>query len=338
MLRLRAEVDARDVVLDLEVRDGETVAVLGPNGAGKSTLLELVAGLLRADRGSAELDGVPLFDAERRWHLPPHRRRIALLTQQPSLFPHLSVLGNVRFGAHSGGLRGAAADADALALLDAVGAAALAGVSAAEVSGGEAQRIALARALAARPRLVLLDEPLSALDAAAAPAIRRMLRWALADRSAVLVTHDPVDAWTLADRVLVLEAGRVVEAGATARVLGHPGSAFAAELVGLSLLHGTSTITGIRLADGRELPVSAGVAAGRAVVATVRPSGVRIVREGGIRARVTALEARGEVLRVRTDLVAADTPPEWAGWIDEGAEVLLEIDPAAVHVREKTVQ
>ncbi|MBI5160553.1 MAG: ABC transporter ATP-binding protein [Micrococcales bacterium] len=334
---MHAEVDARRTVLDLELAEGQTVAVLGPNGAGKSTLLAVIAGLLVPDRGRVRLGGVVLTDVERRIRMPPHRRRIALLAQQPALFPHLSVLGNVMFAARSAGVRGPAARTDARRRLEEVGAGALADARATEVSGGEAQRIALARALAADPRLLLLDEPLSALDAGAAPPVRRVLRTVLAGRSAVLVTHDPLDAWALADRVVVLESGRVVETGSTDAVLRHPRSAFAAELVGLSIVRGIRTAPGIRVPDGREVPAApaAPAAIGAAAVAPVRPSGVRVAGPAeGVPAIITALEPRGDVLRIRTDLVAADAPPWAAGELREGDRIGLEIDPGAVDVRE----
>lgn len=334
MLELHAELDARAAVLDLRVGDGETVAVLGPNGAGKSTLLGLIAGLLRADRGRAVLDGEVLFDTERGIRMPAHRRRTALLDQQPTLFPHLGVLGNVLFAARSAGLRGPAAEAEARQQLAAVGAGDLAASRATEVSGGQGQRIALARALAASPRLLLLDEPLSSLDVAVAPPIRRMLRTVLAERSAVLVTHDPLDAWALADRVVVLENGRVAEEGTTDAVLRHPRSAFGARLTGLSVIEGTRTASGVLMPDGREVPAAPGVAGAR-VVATVRPSGVRVAGPAeGVAARILALEPRGDVLRVRTDLVAADAPPWRAADLAEGDTVGLVIDPTAVEVRE----
>ena len=220
---LDLHVAERDVTLHLEVAAGETVAVLGPNGAGKSTLLGVIAGLVRPDSGRAELNGSVLFDlpatGDRRsvWR-PPHQRSVSLLAQDALLFPHLSVLENVAFGPRSAGARASQARETATGWLREVDAEELAGRRPAELSGGQAQRIAVARALASDPGLLLLDEPLAALDIAVAPAVRRMLRRVLADRSAVIVTHDVLDAYTLADRVVIVENGRIVDEGTPAEV------------------------------------------------------------------------------------------------------------------------
>lgn len=337
-LVLSAGVEARDAVLDLEVGDGETVAVLGPNGAGKSTLLGLAAGLVAPDRGAATLDGAVLFDTSTGVRIPPHRRRIALLDQRPALFPHLRVLGNVMFGARAAG-RGERR-ARAAAWLAEVEAGELAGRRPTELSGGQAQRVALARALAAEPRVVLLDEPLAALDAAVAPPLRRMLRRVLADRSAVIVTHDVLDAWMLADRVMVVEGGRVVASGDTDEVLRNPRTTFSAELVGLGLVRGRRTGRGLRLPDGREIPAAPADAAaesdappGSAVRAAIDPAEVRVGGSGGIPARILALEPRGPVVRVRTDLVPADVHPSVAADLVEDSATTLSIPPSAVRLR-----
>lgn len=228
---------ARRVHLALAVGEGETVAVMGPNGAGKSTLFGLCAGLLRPDTGHVALAGRVLADARGTW-VPPHRRGVALLAQEPLLFPHLTVLENVAFAPRAAGASRSGARAAAERWLGEVDAAQLAGRRPAELSGGQAQRVAIARALAAEPRVLLLDEPFAALDVAAAPALRRLLRRVLAERTALVVTHEPLDAHLLADRVVVLEAGRVAESGPTAELLDRPRSRFAAGLAGLNFLPG----------------------------------------------------------------------------------------------------
>ncbi|HEY0949433.1 sulfate/molybdate ABC transporter ATP-binding protein, partial [Nocardioides sp.] len=235
-LELRAIVAARGVDVAFDVAAGETVALLGPNGAGKSTVLSVAAGLLRPDRGEVRLDGRELT-GERRF-VPPHDRRVALLAQDPLLFPHLSVLENVAFGPRSRGAGRRESHAAARRWLEEVDAADLADRRPAEVSGGQAQRIAVARALAADPRLLLLDEPMAALDVAVAPALRQTLRRVLAERTVVLVTHDVLDALLLADRVVVLDEGRVVEQGPSAEVLARPRSPFAARIAGLNMVTG----------------------------------------------------------------------------------------------------
>ena len=233
---------ARDVALGLEVAAGETVAVVGPNGAGKSTLLDAIAGVIRPDSGRCELDGTVLFDLpaggpHARW-TPPHRRGVSLLAQEALLFPHLTVLENVAFGPRSSGASRVRSREVAHAWLREVDADDLAGRHPAELSGGQAQRIAVARALATDPALLLLDEPLAALDVSVAPAVRRMLRRVLAERSALIITHDVLDAFTLADRVVVVEGGRIVDEGSPAEVFDRPRTPFAAELSGVNLLTG----------------------------------------------------------------------------------------------------
>ena len=319
-LRLSATLADRDFTVDLQVGTGETVAVLGPNGAGKSTLLNILAGLVHPDSGRAELDGTRLFDLDDRGRLwtPPHSRGVSTLAQDADLFPHLSVLENVAFGARSKGIRKAEAHRIALHWLGEVDAVALASRRPAELSGGQAQRIAIARALASDPKLLLLDEPLAALDIAVAPAIRRTLLRVLRDRTAIIVTHDILDALTLADRVVVLAHGHIIEEGPTRETLERPRTVFAADLAGLNLL------TGIRSPDGMTTDagvaivstVATGAPTGSRVAATIRPAAVRVSFEhlpsGGpnrIIAPILDLEPRGDIIRVRSDIISADLTP-----------------------------
>jgi molybdate transport system ATP-binding protein len=284
-LTLDARVAARGADLSITVEAGETVAVLGSNGAGKSTMLGLLAGLIRADDGSAVLDGVTLFGPGI-W-VPPHRRGVSLLAQEALLFPHLSVLENVAFGPRSAGVPRQAARTTAERWLREVDAMEFAARKPGQLSGGQAQRIAVARALATDPQLLLLDEPMSALDVTVVPAIRGMLRRVLADRTAIIVTHDVVDAFTLADRVLVMDGGRIVDSGPTRQVLEHPRTAFAAALVGLNLL------------DDGSLVAPASI-----LVSTERPVAGRMM-EGA----VESIETRGDLVRVRIGELAADVTP-----------------------------
>ncbi len=211
-LAVTARLAARDVDLSLSVPPGATVAVTGHNGAGKSTLFAVLAGLLVPDTGRCTLGGTVLFDLDAtgrgRW-VPPHERGIALMAQEPLLFPHLSVLENVAFGPRSRGAGRARSRAAARHWLAEVGAGQFADRRPAQLSGGQAQRVAIARALAAEPRLLLLDEPFSALDAAARPLVRELLVRVLAGRTALVISHDPGDAAALAEHVVVLEHGRV---------------------------------------------------------------------------------------------------------------------------------
>ncbi len=278
-LDFAATLAARDFDVSFSVADGETVAVLGPNGAGKSTMLGLLAGLLRADTGQATLDGTALFGR------PTYRRRVSLLAQEALLFPHLSVLENVAFGARSTGARRSVARSRARHWLEQVDAAEFASRRPAQLSGGQAQRIAVARALATDPRLLLLDEPMAALDVTVVPALRGLLKRVLSDRTAIIVTHDVVDAFTLADRVLVIDGGRLVDSGPTREVLEHPRTPFAAALVGLNLLP-----------DGSVVAPS-----------TVSVSTTPVA--DAIAGTVESIETRGDLVRVRVGDLAADLTP-----------------------------
>ncbi|MGH3350698.1 MAG: sulfate/molybdate ABC transporter ATP-binding protein [Nocardioides sp.] len=225
VLHLRAVIAERGIDVTLDVAAGETVALTGPNGAGKSSLLGVIAGLLRPDTGEVRLGDRDLDGT------PPHARGVALLAQDPLLFPHMSVLANVAFAPRARGVRRHEAHELAARQLTQVGSEALAKRKPSQISGGQAQRVAVARALAADPELLLLDEPMASLDVDVRPALRETLRTALADRTAIIVTHDAADARALADRVVVIEDGHIVEDGPAAQVLDHPQSAFAVRLV-----------------------------------------------------------------------------------------------------------
>lgn len=344
---MQATVGARGFDVGLDLAPGETVAVLGPNGAGKSTLLNVIAGLLRPDSGRAEIDGKVLFDLDggaATWTAPHHRGTV-LLAQEPLLFPHLSALENVAFGPRSAGIARTAARESARQWLAAVDAGGLEARRPAELSGGQAQRVAVARALAANPEVLLLDEPMAALDIHAAPLLRRLLKKVLAGRRAIIITHDILDALMLADRVIVLEAGRITEQGPTRQVLERPRSRFAAGLAGLNLIPGSLTATGIRTAAGLEVaghqdeqvfpdaadlsgisgqpaiagqPVIGGKpgATGKPGVAAFPPSAVSVFltdAHGSPRnsfpVTVTDLEQHGDQIRVRAGGMSADITP-----------------------------
>jgi molybdate transport system ATP-binding protein len=262
------------VAAEFEVGDSEVLALLGPNGAGKSTLVRVLAGLLRADAGRVAVDGIRWDDGE--FHLPPHQRSVGMVFQDALLFPHLSVADNVAFGLRTRGEGRTPARARAAHWLSRVGLDGLGDRRPRELSGGQAQRAALARALAVDPALLLLDEPLSALDARTRLTVRAELRRHLADfpGSTVLVTHDPVDAMALADRVVVVEDGAIVQAGTPADVARHPRTDYVARLVGLSLLPGTGDGRTIRLDDGGVVAVAEEVSG--PVFAAVRPESVAL--------------------------------------------------------------
>jgi molybdate transport system ATP-binding protein len=318
-----AAVAERGFDVALRVGPGETVAVMGPNGAGKSTLLSVIAGLHRPDSGRAELSGKTLFDlspARSTW-LPPHRRGTALLAQEPLLFPHLNALENVAFGPRSTGASRQQANSQAARWLAEVEAQDLHERRPAELSGGQAQRVAVARALAADPALLLLDEPMAALDIHSAPLLRRLLKRVLADRPAIIITHDVLDALILADRVVILERGRVSEEGPTREVLERPRSTFAAGLAGLNLIPGSLTADGLTTADGQTIsghvedPGPAGEE-DLAAVAVFPPSAVSVFLDDAhgsprnyFQVAITDLEPHGDLIRVRAGSLAADITP-----------------------------
>jgi molybdate transport system ATP-binding protein len=217
---------------DLTVEHGETVALVGPSGAGKTTVLRVVAGLLRPADGLVELDDAVLLDTTRRIDVPPERRRVGYLFQEYALFPHLDVRRNVRFGARR------AADVDPL--LERFGIEKLADARVRELSGGERQRVALARALARDPALLLLDEPLSALDAHTRAGVRAELRELLDDLQlpTIVVTHDFEDAATLAHRVGVISDGQILQLDSPTDLVALPRDAFVASFTGATVLPG----------------------------------------------------------------------------------------------------
>jgi molybdate transport system ATP-binding protein len=262
--------------VELEVKSGEVLAILGPNGSGKSTLLRTLAGLVAIDAGRISIDGVVLDDPGGGVFVEPECRPIGVVFQNYLLFEHLSALENVAFGLRAGGTPRSQARATARRWLQRMGLEEHAGARPAALSGGQAQRVALARALAVDPRLLLLDEPLAALDAGTRSGVRRDLRRHLDsfDGMRVLVTHDPIDAYALAGRVAILDAGRIVQVGSIAEVTAHPRSRYVADLVGTNLVDG--------IVDGGVLTTSSGtrvVVAGALpgpALATIRPQAIAL--------------------------------------------------------------
>jgi molybdate transport system ATP-binding protein len=336
----------RGVEAALDVADGETVALLGPNGSGKSTVLGVLAGLVRPTSGRVVLDEEVLTDVSpgRPGRMTaPHARGTALLGQDALLFPHLDALENVAFGPRSRGASRSTARAEAQRWLDDVGVGDLAARRPRQLSGGQAQRVALARALAAQPRMLLLDEPMAALDVAVQPALRQVLRRLLADRTAIIVTHDPLDALLLGDRVVVLESGRVVEEGPSTQVLARPRSGFAARLAGLNVVRGTWRGGAVHgegmvvhgLVEG-EAPVD-----GAPAIAAFRPQAVAVYREdvhGSPRntfpVTVTEVEPRADLVRVHAGDLAADVTVQAAADLElaAGSRVTFAVKATEVAV------
>jgi molybdate transport system ATP-binding protein len=306
-IRVQARIDQRGVDFDVSVDDGEVMAVLGPNGVGKSTLLHLIAGLLRPDAGRIALGDVVVTETSTGTFVPAHARGVAMLSQQAMLFPHMSAAGNVAYAPRCAGMPRAAARETALRWLEAVGAADLADRRPAQLSGGQAQRVAIARALAAEPRVLLLDEPMAALDVTVAPALRRLLREILRGRTAIIVTHDLLDALAVADTVAVIDDGRVVEYGSARGVLTAPRSDFAARIAGINLVPGTVVEPGI-MRTSWETGISGvgDVPVGAAAIALFRPSAVAVhvdVPHGSPRnvipVTIAEVDMHGTAVRVR---------------------------------------
>jgi molybdate transport system ATP-binding protein len=241
---LAASLAARAGTLQLDAalsaEPGRPVALIGANAAGKTTLLRCLAGLHKPDRGRIAMDAEVWFDSDRRVDTPAHRRRVGVVPQQGVLFPHLDVEGNVAYGLRASRLSRADAKRRTHEAMERYGLTPLATRRPDTLSGGERQRVALARATVLDPDLLLLDEPLSALDAASRATVRASLRDLLRERSActVLVTHDARDALELAADAVVLEGGRVVQQGAPAELAQRPRSAPVAALMGQNWLAG----------------------------------------------------------------------------------------------------
>ena len=348
-LTLAAEVGVRVGTLDLEVALGasadEVVGVVGPNGAGKTTLLRALAGLVTLARGRITMGDRVLDDVAASVHVPPEQRPVAVVFQQFLLFPHLSALDNVAYGLRARGTGRFDARRAASAWLERVGLGPdhHAGRPS-TLSGGQAQLVALARALATDPELLLLDEPLSAVDAGAKGPLRRVLREQLAVSPAVrlVVTHDPVDAMALADRLVVLEDGRVTQEGPIVDVTTRPRSAWVAQLVGLNLFQGR--VDGDRLVTngGAQLTVATHVR-GQAF-ALVHPRAVALHRtrpEGSARnawpGEAVALHLAGDRARVQVDgspaIVAEVTPAAAAELrLAEGGPVWVSVKATEIDV------
>jgi molybdate transport system ATP-binding protein len=291
-------------------------------------LLRALAGLVGLTAGSITLNGQRLDDAGSNVFLPPEKRPIGLVFQNYRLFPHLSVRENVAFAARAQGMHRNEAAADADRWLKRLGLAEFASRKPQQLSGGQAQRVALARALASEPRLLLLDEPLAALDAHTRLEIRAELRRHLTDFAGptLLVTHDPLEAMVMADRLLVIENGRIVQEGRPSAVARRPATQYIARLVGLNLYAGRRTGTSVALDGGGTLFAAAesdGEAPGGRVLLALRPSAISLHTEKPMHSsprnvwpgRIAGLELLIDRVRVQVD----GTPP-----------ALVDITPAAV--------
>ncbi len=334
----------------LDAGAGEVVAIMGPSGAGKSTLLAALAGLERIRIGHVRLDGVEL--AGRR-PVPPQHRGVVLLGQDPRLFPHLTAHENVVFGLRAHAVDRVTARREAELWLDRAGLAGLGGRRPSRLSGGQQQRVALARALATSPRVLLLDEPLTSLDPETAGDIRALLSEQLGQTqtTTLLVTHDALDAASLARRLVVLEDGRVSQEGPVREVLARPATRFGAAIAGTNRLIGRAA-SGTWVLQTPEATLTlrssdaASVAAaheGTELAAFVRPSAVRLSPLGAGASHPDAGEWIGCVTRLEQTpggaLVHLDAPPlraevppdAVAAWgLAPGARVRVRVAPEDV--------
>ncbi|MFJ3650385.1 ABC transporter ATP-binding protein [Streptomyces murinus] len=322
--------------LDLTVRPGEFLALLGPSGCGKTTALRMLAGFEHPDAGAVLVDGRDIT------RVPAHRRDAGMVFQSYSLFPHLSAVDNVAFGLRMRGVRAAERHSRAAELLELVGLGDKGERFPHQLSGGQQQRIALARALALRPRVLLLDEPLSALDAKVRLSLREEIRRLQQELgiTTLFVTHDQEEALSIADRVAVMRAGRLEQCAEPAELYGRPATAFVAEFVGTmsrirgELKDGTVEVLGQRLpADGE--------AADGAVDVLVRPENLRVRADERGGARVVATAFLGAVVRLTVRLAdgteaKADLPAHEAAGLGAGAAVTASLPERPVLVAART--
>jgi putative spermidine/putrescine transport system ATP-binding protein len=329
--------------VDLTVESGELVSVLGPSGCGKTTVLRILAGFEYADGGSVAVDG-ELIDA-----VPANKRNMGMVFQAYSLFPTMTARQNVEFGLRVRGTAKAVRAAKAAEVLALVGLHSHGDRYAHQLSGGEQQRVALARALALEPRVLLLDEPLSALDAKVRGQLRGEIRLIQSRLgiTTIYVTHDQEEAFSISDRVVIMSAGHVQQVGAPAEIYRNPENLFVAEFVGtVNRLDGTMTSsTSVAVGpNGTQLDVATeGRSTGQAVAVLVRPESIRALPadaagpEGGdLSGRVKTHTFLGPVTRVafETDVgvILADMPSGQALTLDVGAPVVLQIDASGVQL------
>jgi len=312
----RAGLNARFVVhrspefrleLDLQVDAGTTVALLGPNGAGKSTAVWALAGVIPIDEGRIALADRVLDEPAEGIYLAPEGRRMGVVFQDVLLFPHLTVADNVAFVLRPSLKTRREANRAASDWLDRFGLGELASLRPPQLSGGQAQQVGLARALAANPDLLLLDEPLSALDVGTRAQVRRVLTAHLAEFPGprLLITHDPAEAFLMADRVVIVEGGAVAQTGTPDEIRRHPRTAYAADLAGVNLITGTAVEGMVQIDGGHELQIADTSITGR-VLLTIHPRAVSIHAgspEGSPRnawrSTITSIETLGDRQRVQ---------------------------------------
>ena len=319
--------------LDLTLAPGELVALLGPSGCGKTTTLRLLAGLEDADGGQVTVDGADIT------HVPSNKRDMGMVFQAYSLFPHMTVRDNVAFGLKLRRQGRTERERRAMEMLELVGLTAQAGRYAHQLSGGQQQRVALARALAISPKVLLLDEPLSALDAKVRAQLRDEIRRIQLEvgTTTLFVTHDQEEALAIADRVGVMRDGHIEQLGTPTDIYSRPATSFVAEFVGLTnRLSGTVTSGSVNV-RGCVLPLADPTTPDGQATVLVRPEAVTVSQSGPITGTVIAVTFLGASSRITVDLgdattVLAQLPTSDATALPAGSAVALTIRPDPVLV------
>ncbi len=336
--------DGFSLDIALAIPAGRTLALVGPNGAGKSTVAAALAGLLSLDSGEITLSGTLLDGPATGAFVPPQDRRLGLVFQDNVLFPHLTVLENVAFGLRSRGVPTAHARSQAAAWLERVGLAGLDDRRPGELSGGQAQRVALARALVTDPAMLLLDEPMAALDVRTRGEVRAFLSQHLASFSGprLLITHDPSEALEMADEICVLEGGRITQTGSPDEIRMRPRTAYVAEFAGSNLFTGHATESGVSI--GEITLATAHPEMRGAVRVSIRPNAISVhcSEPGGSprnrwQTRVVRVQDNGGSVRIQTDgplpLMLDVTPAARAELaLEPGAEVWVSVKATEIGV------
>ena len=287
--------------ISFSIAKGEIIAILGPSGCGKSTLLSIVGGLTTPDTGMIRWDGISLTSE------PPHLRNFGLMFQDNALFPHQNVFGNVAFGLKQLRMDPAAIDKQVSAILNMVGMRDLADRDVLSLSGGEQQRVALARTIAPKPRLLMLDEPLGSLDRNLREQLLHELRQILTnlEQTVIYVTHDQDEAFAIADRVAIMNAGKIIQIGRPRDIYAHPASTFVARFLGLTNILETSIESidinsGVKISENSLIPVSQTPPKHmKHPRILVRPRGAQLSKQGTLSGILTNISFRGALLDLK---------------------------------------
>lgn len=342
--QLHTELGSFTLDAALSVEAGEVVALLGPSGSGKSTVLRTLSGLLPLTGGKVVLDDIVLDDPANGIRVKTERRPVSMMFQDYLLFPYLSALENTAFGLRARGMERQEARAKARDALDLLGVAHLASSRPRQMSGGQQQRVAMARAIVTEPRLLLLDEPLAALDVATRAEIRRYLRSMLHQTRAasVLVTHDLLDAVAVADRLVVMEDGHIVQSGTPVEVTTRPRSPFVAQVVNINLVSGVAHASSLEADGGGRLAVETDLTGD--VLAVIQPDTISVSRDRPEGAgpnvwsgKIGAIDLLPDEVRVEVQgapTVSAVIPRAALEelQLDDGGELWVSVDPSDITV------